>query len=177
MPDQPVTQPAVQPVNPPVQQAEHMVPLTRLNEVIERARKAEERLAQIEAEAKANTEKTLAEQNKYKELYDGRAADLAKAQAEAAKVTHYEATLTAVLAAQIEGIPEDKRQLVPTELPISQQLAWISRNAAILKAPAAFDIGAGRQGGGQSKSVNLTAEEHAVAVAFGMSDAEYAKNK
>jgi hypothetical protein len=55
-------------------------------------------------------------------------------------------------------------------------LDWLAKNAAILKAPAAFDIGAGRQGGGSGATVKITPEQHEIAVRFGMSDLEYLKN-
>ena len=87
----------------------------------------------------------------------------------------YEETLTKVLAAQVAELPEDKRGLVPDALTTQQKLDWIAKNAAILKAPAPFDIGAGSRGGSQ-KPVNITAEQHEMAVRFGMSDVENLKN-
>ena len=178
MTDQPVTQPAAQQQPAQAQsEQERAIPYARFQEVNEAKKALEARLAQLEADQKAATEKQLAEQNKYKELYEGRAADLAKAQQDAAKVSGYEETLTTVLASQIAELPEDKRGLVPDELTTSQKLAWIAKNAAILKAPAPFDIGAGRQGGGAPKTVTLTDEEKRMAQAFGYSEAEYAKNR
>ena len=159
------------------EKTEHMIPKSRLDEEIEKRKAAEGRLAAMEAETKAETEKRLVEQSQFKELAEKRGVDLVKAQAEAAKVTAYEKTLTEVLAAQIESLPEDKRALVPDELTTQQRLAWIAKNAAILKAPAAFDIGAGRHGGGEDSKVTLTPEEHAVAKSFGLTDEEYFKNK
>lgn len=166
---------------PTATNAEHMIPLSRFNEVNDAKRKVEERLATIEAEQKVETEKRLAEQNKYKELAEARGADLVKAQAEAAKVSTYEKTLTDVLASQVEALPEEKRALVPDELTTAQKLAWLAKNAAILKAPAPFDIGAGRTGGGEDrtkpKQPALSSEEAAVARAFGMTEKEYLANK
>lgn len=163
---------------PPTTQGEHMIPKSRFDEVNEARKKAEERIAQIEAEQKLEVEKRLAEQNQYKELADKRGEDLVKAQAEAAKVAGYEKTLTEVLAAQVEALPKEKRGLVPDALTTQQKLDWIAKNAAILKAPAAFDIGAGQLGGGEDNTPPvLSPEEHATAVQFGMTDAEYAKNR
>lgn len=164
---------------PTASPAEHMIPKARFDEVNEARRKAEDRLAQIETERKVETEKRLAEQNQYKELAEARGVDLVKAQAIASKVDVYEKTLADVLAAQVASLPEDKRDLVPDELTTQQKLSWLAKNAAILKAPASFDIGAGRQGGGEppKKVSPLSADEIAVAHAFGMTEAEYLKNK
>lgn len=161
----------------PASNGEHMIPKSRFDEVNEERRKLSERLAQIEAEQKAETEKRLTEQSQFKELAEKRGEELAKAQAEAAKVTAYEKTLGDVLAAQVASLPEEKRALVPEELSTSQKLAWIAKNAAILKAPAPFGIGAGRMGGSEDKKIDLTPEELAVAKSFGMTPEEYAKNK
>jgi hypothetical protein len=157
---------------------EHMVPISRLNEVIEDRKKLKERIEQIEAEQKLETEKRLTEQEKFKELAEKRGEELAKAQAEAAKVPGYEKTLTEVLAAQVEALPKDKRALVPEELSTQGKLNWIAKNAAILKAPVPFDIGAGNRGGGEDNTPPLLSpEEHEAAQRFGMTDEEYAKNR
>ena len=156
-------------------QPEHMIPKSRFDEVNERARKAEERIAQIEAEQKAETEKRLAEQSKFQELAENRGKELVEAQAKASKVESYEKTLQDVLASQVEGLPEDKRGLIPDELTTQQKLSWLAKNSAILKAPAAFDIGAGRNGSGGSNPVVLTPEEIETAKKFKMSPEDYAK--
>lgn len=154
------------------------VPQSVFSEQQKRLRAAEERIAAMEAEQKAETDKRLTEQSQFKELAEKRGRELAEAQAEAAKLTSMEKVLQDVLASQVAALPEDKRALVPDDLTTQQKLTWLAKNAAILKAPAAFDIGAGRgAGGGGDRGVNLTPEELAVAKAFGMTPEEYAKNK
>jgi hypothetical protein len=164
---------------PPAKEGvEHMVPITRLNEVIADRNQLKEKVAQIEAAQKAEVDKRLAENAQFKELADKRGEELVKAQAEAAKVAGYEQTLAQVLAAQIADLPKEKRSLVPEALTTQQKLDWIAKNAAILKAPAAFDIGAGHLGGAEdSTPPELSPEEHEMAVKFGMSDKDYSKNK
>jgi hypothetical protein len=61
-------------------ETERTIPYSRFQEVNEAKKALETRLAEIEANQKAETEKRLAEQNEYRKLYDSRAADLAKAQ-------------------------------------------------------------------------------------------------
>jgi phage I-like protein len=156
-----------------------MIPKSRFDEVNEERRKLADRITQIDAERKADTEKRLIEQSEFKKLAESRGEELTKAQEIASKVDAYEKTLADVLAAQVASLPEDKRDLVPDELTTQQKLAWLAKNAAILKAPASFDIGAGRQGGGEPprKVSPLSAEEIEVAHRFGMTEAEYLKNK
>ncbi len=162
----------------PAKQAENMVPQSRFNEVNEERRKMAERIAQMESEQKAEIEKRLVEQNQYKELAEARGVDLVKAQAEAAKVATYEKTLLDVLNAQVAALPEDKRGLLPDELTTAQKLSWLAKNSAILKAPTPFDIGAGKQGGGEQKQTNaLSPEEVQIAKNFGMTPEEYSKHK
>jgi hypothetical protein len=163
---------------PPATQSEHMVPISRLNEVIADRKKLEDKVATMEAAEKAETEKRLAEQNQWKEVAEKRGEELVKAQAEAAKVGGMEATLAQVLAAQVEALPKDKRALVPDALTTQGKLDWLAKNAAILKAPAAFDIGAGHLGGGEDNTPPvLSPEEEQVAAAFGMKKEDYAKNR
>jgi hypothetical protein len=163
---------------PPAKEGENTVPYSRFKEVNDEKRKLEERIGQIEAEQKIEVEKRLTEQEKYKELADKRGEELVKAQAEADKVAAYEKTLTEVLAAQVEALPKDKRALVPEELSTQGKLNWLAKNAAILKAPAPFDIGAGNRGGGEDHTPPvLTPEEHEYAQKYGMTDEAYAKNR
>jgi hypothetical protein len=163
---------------PSAKEDEHMIPKSRFDEVNTARKKAEERLAQLEAEQKLEVEKRLTEQEKYKELADKRGEELVKAQAEADKVAAYEKTLSEVLAAQVEALPKDKRALVPEELSTQGKLNWLAKNAAILKAPAPFDIGAGNRGGGEDHTPPvLTPEEHEYAQKYGMTDEAYAKNR
>jgi hypothetical protein len=163
---------------PSAKEDEHMIPKSRFDEVNMARKKAEERLAQLEAEQKVEVEKRLTEQEKYKELADKRGEELVKAQAEADKVAAYEKTLSEVLAAQVEALPKDKRALVPEELSTQGKLNWLAKNAAILKAPAPFDIGAGNRGGGEDNTPPvLSPEEEQFAANFGMKKEDYAKNR
>ena len=163
---------------PPAKEGEHMVPISRLNEVIEERKALAEKVKTMEAAEKAAIDQRLIEQSEFKKLAESRGEELVKANAEAAKVASYEKTLGEVLAAQVEALPKDKRVLVPEALTTQQKLDWIAKNAAILKAPVAFDIGAGHLGGSEDKTPPvLSPEEHATAVQFGMTDEQYAKNK
>ena len=180
MPDQPNTPPAEQvstPPAPPATQGEHMIPKSRLDEVLALNKTFADRLAALELERKDEVEKRLAEQNQWKELAEKRGAELTEAQGKAAKVAEYEKTLESLLEKQVGEIPEEKRALIPTYGTTQQRLEWIAANRAILTAPKPFDIGAGRQGGAEGKKIELTAEELEVARKFGMTPEDYAKYK
>jgi small-conductance mechanosensitive channel len=161
----------------PAKQDEFMIPKSRFDEVNKERQALAEKLSTIEAAQKAETEKRLQEQSQFKELAEKRGAELVEAKAKADQVDAYEYTLQKVLDAQIEALPEDKRTLVPEALTTQQKLDWLAKNAAILKAPAAFDIGAGKKGGDQKMQVDLTPEEVQIARQFGLTLEEYAKNK
>jgi phage I-like protein len=172
------TTPAPAQVSTPAPSAtpdEHMIPKSRFDEINTERQQLAARLAQIEAERNAETEKRLEEQNRWKELAESRATELAQAKAEAAKVGEYETTLAALLEKQVADIPEDKRALIPTYGTTQQRLEWIANNRALLAAPQPFAIGAGKQGAQSNENINLTPEEVAIARRFGLTPEEYAK--
>ena len=155
----------------------HMIPKSRFDEVNDKAKALEARLAALETEQKAQLEAQLAEQGKYKELAEQRAKQLAEAQSKADKLEAYEATLQKLLDAEVEAIPEDKRGMIPAPLSTEQKLDWIAQNKAHLVKQAPPSIGAGIRGGSQEKSVEISQEEAATAKKFGMTAEEYAKYK
>ena len=160
---------------PPATQGEHMIPKSRFDEINTERQKLADRLAALETEQKAETEKRLQDQERWKELAEKRAAELAEAQSKAAKVDGYEATLNALLEKQIAEIPEDKRGLIPAYGTTEQRLEWIANNRALLTAPQPFAIGAGKQGAQDNDNIKLTPEELETARRFGMSPEDYAK--
>ena len=151
--------------------------LTALQKERDANKEATARMATIEKENQERLEKQLQEQGKYKELAEERAKALAEALPKAEQLEAYEATLKEFLQAQIEEIPEEKRSLIPTMLPVKEQLAWLAVNRTLLMKTTAPKIGAGTQGGSESKGVDLTDEERAYARKFKMTDEDYAKYK
>lgn len=153
------------------------VPYSRFEEVNREKNELARKLKEREDAEKAETEKRLLEQQEYQKIAENRAKELADLKPKADKVEAYEKTLQEVLDAQVKDIPEDKRGLIPDELTTQQKLNWLAKNAAILKAPSAFDIGAGKTGAGGNSAVTLSPEEIETAKKFGMTAEEYAKNK
>jgi len=162
---------------PPASQSEHMIPKSRLDEVLESNRKLQEKLATTEKERQDQLEAQLKEQGKWKEIAEQRAKEMADLKPKAEQADAIEATLKDVLASQIAELPETMRGLVPDELSTQQKLQWLSKNKPLLVKQKPVDIGAGKQGGGQPAGVELTAEEQEFARNFGVKPEEYAKFK
>lgn len=128
--------------------------------------------AQQEAERKR-----LEEVQDYKKLYETTLASVTELKPKAEQVETYEKTLQAILAAQIEELPEDFRDVVPDGLSTQQKLDWLSKNKNKFTKPTPFDIGAGKRGSQQDKKPELTPEEKEIARRFGLTEEEYAKHK
>lgn len=158
---------------------EHMIPKSRLDEVLETNRKLKEALEKSEQDRKDRETAALQEQGKWKEIAEQREKELKDAQQKATQVDTYEKALSRTLDAQLAEIPEDLRKLVPSALSTTQKLEWLSENKAILLKPNAFDIGAGAGSGGTQnrprKKVELTEAQQTIARNFGLTAEEYAK--
>jgi hypothetical protein len=157
--------------------SENMVPITRLNEEIQKRRELESRLKLLETAAKTDEDKRLVETQNYKTLAEKREAELLTLRPLAVTAEEAEKTLQAVLAQQILELPENLRDLVPDGLSTNQKLQWLSKHKAKLTKPKGFDIGTGKQGGGLPAMSDLTPEELEIAKNFGMTPEEYAKYK
>jgi len=154
---------------------EPMIPRERFDAVNQKLKDTEKRLAAIEKASQEAETKRLKESEDYKALYEKTQAELSEVKPKAEKAESMEQALKEDLEAQIAAIPEDRRTLIPTELPVDAQLKWISRNRPLLSKAAPFDIGAGKQGG-EGKSVELTAEQQEQAKKLGVKPEDYAKN-
>jgi len=162
---------------PAASQAEHQVPISRLNEEITKRKAMEERLALLEQASKDAETKRLKETEDYRKLYEDAEKELSTVKPRAAIAEESEKTLRAVLESQVAELPENMRGLIPAELSTQQQLQWLSKNKAMLIKPKPFDIGAGKTGGGAPAGADLTAEELEVARQFGVKPEDYAKYK
>lgn len=171
-------QPPAPSAKPDVQPTEHMIPKSRLDEVLDSNRKLQERIEAVEKERAEQLEKQLQEQGKYKELAEQRAQELANLQPKAKLVDEYEETLKSVLAAEIATLPEEYQDVVPDGLSTKQQIDWLAKNKAKFMKADAFDIGAGKRGIKKNeKTAELTPEEIETAHSFGYTPEEYAKMK
>jgi len=145
-----------------------------------RAEAAERRKA-LEAErveAQRREQTRLAEEGRWKELAESRAAELAKVTPYQERATALEAMIVASNKTRIERIPEDMRALVPIEYAPEKLAGWLDANLdRLLKRPAPeVDAGAGATAAGTGLP-KLTEDERRIARAMGLSEEAYAKRK
>ena len=160
------------------------IPYERFSEINEQYQemkssyeKLSENMAVLEKERKEALEQRLTEQEKYKELADKRAEELAKTQQELDKVKGMSEVLEKVLETQVEEIPEEYRELIPEEYTAQQKLDWIAKNRAKLIKKPAPDLGAGKRGKGDDTGDKkfLSPEEKQFARSFGLTDEQIAE--
>lgn len=129
----------------------------------------------LEKAAKDEAADRLKEEGRFKELYEASQLELAGVKPKADLAEEYETSMQAFLAAEIEALPENKRSMVPSELPTLKQINWIGDHKTQLMKSPAPDIGALEMGGTDIKGVDLTANQKAMARNLGQTDDEYAK--
>jgi phage I-like protein len=133
-------------------------------------------LKTAEEEKRKQDQARLVEEGNFKALADG-----FKSEAEALKpykerAEALETLLRASNEARISRIPEQFRSIVPVDYAPEKLSKWLDDNATKLVRPTApsTDAGAGSGGG---RTVDLSADEIAVAKKMGLTPEEYAKHK
>ena len=149
----------------------HMIPKSRFDEVNSENKKLRAELEAREKAERERTEKTLLEQERYKERADKRAAELTEANAKAGKADAYEAAVNRLLETELASLPEEVRDLVPEDYEPHKKIDWIAKNKAKLLKPAPPNIGAGGIGAGDPNASNkpIPADFGDVAKAFSLS--------
>jgi len=154
-----------------------MVLKSRFDEVIKDRNDFKTKLAEIESEKQKLYEDTLTEQNKYKELAEARQTKITELEVKASKVEEMEKTLTLVLDAQIEQVPEQYRSLIPEELGAIGKLTWLSANKELLSKAFAPELNNNKTTADKPDLSSITAEERAIAEQHGVSIEDYLKFK
>jgi hypothetical protein len=96
-----------------------------------------------QAERQAH-EAALVEQQKWQELAEQRAAELAKLTPMAERVTTLESLMSAQISARAAALPPALRELEPVDAPIETRLAWLEKaHAAAQQFAGAGVVGAG----------------------------------
>ncbi len=152
-------------------QQENKVPYSRFAEVNKAKNAAEAELQKFRDAEEARKLKEQQEAGKFQDVINA-----LKPKAE--RVDALEATLKGYLAAEIEEIPEDMRDLIPAG-DVTAQLAWIkqAKGRNFFKKPTAPPMDGGQQGDGGSgrATVKLTPEQKVAAVKAGMTEEQYIK--
>lgn len=114
------------------------VPYERFKEVNEKAQALEARLAEIEQAQKAAEEKTLAEQEKWRELAEKRAAELAQERTARLRMeVAAEAGLPAALAGRLRG--DDREALVADAKALAELVKPVAPNGVPPVPPGGQD--------------------------------------
>ena len=122
---------------------------------------------------KEEQEKHLAEQGKWKELAEQRAAELEQLSVYKEQAEALSSTIRQSNEARIQKIREDMRPLIPTDYSPERLATWLDANERLLMTPSAPDIDAGAGMGGAGKALKLTPEQKAIAKKLGISEEKY----
>lgn len=171
------TQPPAPSATSDDKKAENFIPKSRLDEVIAQRDAAQRKADALEKAQQEAERKRLEESAEYKKLYETTQTELSSLKPKAEAVEAYEKTLQGILAAQIEELPEDFRDVVPDGLSTQQQLEWLAKNKHKFMKAEPFDIGAGKKGTKPEKKSELSDDEKRMAKHLGMSEEDYAKFK
>lgn len=132
------------------------------------------------ADAKAVAEAAaLAEQGKYKELYEKTKGELDALKTVQDRATVLETKIQATNEGRIKRIPESMRSVIPADYTPDKLSEWLDANEHLLtKAPAPnLNGGSGGSGGGSQPQPKLEAFELELAKIAGVTPEQYAKRK
>lgn len=139
---------------------------------------AAERRVQLkkqEEEQRRREQERLAEQGKFKELAESRAAELEKIKPYMERAESLESMIRESNKKRVEQVPESMRALIPSDYAPEKLSAWLDSNWRLLTAPVAPDLDGGAGGTGGRRTPQLTREQKAMARAAGMTEEQYAK--
>jgi len=151
---------------------EQTVPYSRFQEVNARMRELEAKLEALTAEEATRRAQELEAQQKWQELAERRASEIADLKPKAKRVAELEASLRATVEARVERLPESVRQLVPAFDDPRQTLEWLNKNEPLLSKPVAPALDAG-VAGDSKPTVKLTPSQQEAAKRAGMSEERY----
>jgi hypothetical protein len=163
-----------------MENTERTVPKARFNEVNEELKTIKQQLAEIEKQRRDSEVATLAEQNRWKELYEATQKELEPLKGISEEAKRYRDRLEADNLARIERIPEDKRSLIPEYDDPVKLGAWLTANEVTLTGtvkPIAPNLGGGAGGNVKQPDYKLSQFELDMAKAAGMSPERYAQQK
>jgi len=136
------------------------------------------KLREMEAERKRAEEARLQEEQKWKELAEKRAQELAELQPVQKRLDTMLATLQESNKRRIEQVPEQYRSMIPEYDDPAKLAAWLDANAQLLQLPNAPTLNGGAgQDKARAPKVVLTDEELEVAKKMGIPAEEYARFK
>lgn len=193
MTDDPNSKSEVSQSSAETENTERMIPKERFNEVNRKYKDLEaqfrllqEKQTADESTRQAQQQKELAEQNRYKELYEQTLAQLDGLKAAQDEAKLYRESFQSTLQTRLDTIPEEKRHLIPELDPIKLS-AWLDKALPDLVTPAkpnAPKLDGGSGGVGSNPGAVLNAQQQSLLdIARGMGysvdadrAAQFAKN-
>lgn len=149
----------------------------RITSLISEKKLLLDRLEKLEAAQREKETATLAEQNRFKELYESTAKELEGYKGYKTKAEQLEADIIAENELRLSRIPDDKKSLVPEGLPPAALSKYLTKNESLLfteiQRPNAPRLDGGAGAGSAKNAVKLSDEEVILARSFGMSPEEY----
>lgn len=139
-------------------------------------RRVSEKAAQDAAAAREQA--VLAEQGRFKELYESEKSEREKLTPYQQQASDLQKVISDGNAERIALIPEPMRGLVPTGYPAAELHKWLNANLSLLTRKPAPDLNAGEgMGGSGNNATALTDEEKQMAAMMGISLEAFAKQK
>jgi hypothetical protein len=156
------------------EKTEHMIPKSRMDEISRKNKELQSQLQQLmdkQAQSDESTRKQreteLAEQNRYKELYEQSQAELITLRNLQTEVKRYRESFEATLQSRLSGIPEEKKHLVPEFDDPIKLSAWLDKALPDLVTPAKpnapkLDGGSGSGGSVTNGGAVLNAQQQSL---------------
>lgn len=153
------------------QKPENMIPQSRFNQVNSELNNLKKQLADLQKAKQDSEQSALAEQGKYKELYEATLKDLEPLRSASDEAKRYRERLEADNQARIALIPEEKRRLIPEYDDPVKMGQWLTANAAEWSSPSkptAPSLDGGAKGSGQPSAVLSDSLENLARIARDM---------
>lgn len=130
-------------------------------------------------EVTAGQRKQLEEQGNFRALAEQHAAEVARLKPIEERAATLEKIIRESNDARIKNVPEQMRDLIPSDYPPEKLQTWLNANESKLvqPPPPRYDAGAGANGSTAPNVNSLTAEEKQVAQMMNMTPEQYLKAK
>lgn len=166
------TPPAAEPQN-----TDHMIPKARFDEVNNALKGLRTELDTLKAANLTAETKRLEDDKQWKLLAEQRQAEIVRLTGVEEQFTSVNATLEALLAAQLAELSDDAKAMVPEALSKQEQINWIAKNRQQLTRSTAPSFDAGSRGDRVTPETAITADEMPAFKASGMSQKDWNKKK
>lgn len=156
---------------------ENRIPQSRFNEVIEERNTLKAELDKLRSDFESAKRKELEEKEDFRRLYEETQKQLDELKPRAGQYDDMLTSLRETVAARVERLPEDVRDLVPDYDDPRLTLQWLNANEAKLMRPLAPQMDAGARGDATKPGAKLTDYDRQLAKLMGVAPDELAAFK